>query len=73
MRRAVAEGEQSPRWYVSTGGDVEGPVDLATLLHAPLPEHALVRIAELPRWVPLDLLLEIVHEFHAEDPGSDGA
>jgi hypothetical protein len=73
IRRAVDEDAEALRWYVSTGGDVEGPVDLTTLLHAPLPEHALVRIAELPRWVPLDFLLDIVHESHADDRGDGGA
>jgi hypothetical protein len=70
IRRAVVEGEKASRWFVSTGGEVEGPVDLVTLLEAPLPEHALVRIVELPRWVPLDLLLGIVHESNAEEPGA---
>jgi hypothetical protein len=69
MRRAVARGEGAEQWFVSTGGDVEGPVDLSTLLYAPLPDHTLVRIAELPRWVPLDLLLEIVHESQTEEQG----
>jgi len=69
MRKAVAEGEKAQLWFVSTGGDVEGPVDLTTLLNAPLPDHTLVRIVELPRWVPINLLLDIVDESQTERQG----
>jgi hypothetical protein len=58
-RRVVAERIDAD-WYCAVSSVAEGPFTARTLLQSPLPEHALVWTEGLIRWVPVELLAEVL-------------
>lgn len=56
--RALVEADVD--WYFTVSGEVEGPLSVASLRELPLPEQALVCADGLERWVPVEMLCDVL-------------
>jgi len=59
-------------WFSSAGGEVQGPHALTDLLQEPLPDFSLVHAPGLERWVPVEMIYELLAAA-AEESTEDGA
>jgi len=62
IRACAGDDSQAPRWYFTTDGETRGPVALAELRAMPLPDQTLITVEGLARWIPFELLFEIVDD-----------
>ena len=58
--RMIREQAQQEAWFVSVGGDVQGPFTLTALMREPLPGSSLVYSSGGERWLPVEMIYEVL-------------